>query len=68
MEKCPFCGARTFGEVPPGKGTSFFLTELDQRNGTTTALPQSGLPVKVMGCVTCKKSILVIPSLSIPKP
>ncbi|WP_251861969.1 hypothetical protein [Clostridium sp. Marseille-Q2269] len=65
LTNCPFCGALTYGEIPPTSGSSFVLTTVDTTINPPTFNPGSGLAVKLMGCCTCKKVQMECPSLQV---
>jgi acyl-homoserine lactone acylase PvdQ len=62
-QKCPNCGSSDFDFVQPTNGTSYVLTTVDQSQNPPTFNPINGLPVFVIGCVSCGNITLHVPSL-----
>lgn len=65
LEKCPYCGQISMGELTPGTGNSFVITEVDTSKTPANFIPTSGMPVKFYGCGNCKGVLLKAPSLKI---
>ena len=63
MDKCPFCGALTFSKITQQSGISYALTELDQNVTPPHFKPETGIPIIISGCTTCKKIQLECPLL-----
>lgn len=63
MEKCPYCGNISMGEITPETGTSYVLTEVDTSQQPAVFIPTSGLTVKPYGCHKCKGILLKSPSI-----
>nr|DAJ85843.1 MAG TPA: nucleic-acid-binding protein [Caudoviricetes sp.] len=63
MVKCPFCGNNTADEIKPSTGTSYVLTEVNANKTPAEFIPTSGLPIQVVGCLTCKRVHFLCPSI-----
>lgn len=61
--ECPICRSKTLIEVPPQVGDSYVITEV--KKDTKEFLATTGLPVKLMGCTTCKTILMKNESLSV---
>lgn len=61
LTTCPFCGQPTYGEIKPGVGTSYVITEVNETTKEFHAT--SGLPVQLFGCSSCKNIQLKCNSL-----
>ncbi len=63
MIKCPYCGNHTVDKIKTSTGTTYVLTEVNTNCNPPEFLPTCGLPLEVLGCLTCKRVQFVCPSL-----
>ena len=61
--KCPICNQFTIGKIEPSKGTSHFLSTVDERTNPPSIDPASGLIVHVYGCTSCGTILLQNPEI-----
>lgn len=59
---CPFCKEGTMQPIH-ADGTSFFISCIDESTKPVTLIPNSGFPVKILGCTNCGNLILNNPSI-----
>lgn len=60
--KCPICNNMSMAEIPTNQGNSYVITEVN--TVTKNFLATTGLPVKLMGCTSCKTILLRNDSLA----
>lgn len=54
--ECPICHNHTLTEIPPQAGDSHVITEV--KKDTKEFFATTGLPVKLMGCTSCKTILM----------